>query len=1334
MERNGTNNRFELPIEQYRDYLTGAYNRAFLFQIIPQRLKNAEKNNYKIALFMIDVDSFKQVNDTYGHPIGDKVLKGVAESLMSMLRKNDCLIRYAGDEFVVILEDVDLNTAQIIANRMLESVRKSKIKAKNKEITQTTSMGFALFSDDAKDLEELIERADEALYLAKKRNKNNFAYFKEVTLDQASLRAGINLFPCRTFINRQKEISVIRRSLDSFQKTKTTRAIITCGESGIGKSRLLKEASLLAQHQGNELIFSAAYQKNSLSPYFFLIKILNTYLLKNLLCNRNEMLNVIKNINEEKINVLSHFLTALQNIFPPKGEKTGDKNIIFDAFSALLETITSKKGGIFLGIDNLQYSDLATLDFFNFILEKTQKTKLFLFMNILDPIPVGVYNPSAMNNIVAKIGSHANTDVLMLGCLSEEQTTQMIMAVFPNMSVPHDFADIIFEITHGHPFFIEEILRYLLEKTFIHFENDKWQAKQIFKKSLPKTIDEVIRQRLEEMDPEIKETLLISSVIGEEINPAVLSKVKSLGEGDVLEILDKARKLKIIKDEENGFGFLNITTKEATFNEIPDAQRKRIYSRVSTALMDTYKDNVETVSFQLANLFNKVEDIEKLNKFSKMIARRASSIFNPKEVLEYMESFSATEAEEKILFSTKEITDEHIPLAGEFLKLLQNALKNYRLYPKGSKIREGIVELILASLDELFKNYPVINVSEVEKSLILNKRRITSRLVKFIDIDGVVGFLIDKDIKSLIFLKNITSEELDRFFELITSSSEDKFRHSQWKDILASNDLVHISVNKAIYTVPQKTITSHIKEKLDDAMLTDFILGKVSGKDLKNVNLTSVLENNPQALSKELTKAAEFAKRLDGYSDKSNIIFKGMHRLNDLIKKDSQKAGTSAEFQKGIEEKIINVFKEFDPKTKCHLFRMADEQDKLMESIIKSLGSNYGEKLISDAYASGFSLWGLEKLISKLKTVHEYPTEKLQSALNKNILPNLKSDEEKQFIQGKGPWEAFSLEAQFDDILKMDMNDLEEMPLLSLVSVAERLLTSKDFKKFETLFVFLRDSGLSSSSKLATKIVSIYKNVFKKTYTSAQERQKVFKALNALISSVEKRKTKENFDFSLDLIVLITEILGLSNFSGEANFEKMQIFYNLWKSIDSFRNIIGEKGVEAWSKRINFQGIAEDIFDAYVQNVLVFQQKNLTQEAFFKLLSFSLDKIMKNLAKKLSQIDDPFERFVILNKLKGFFSELVNTDLEKLISLALNSFSSNDASDILACIKPGKLSEMFQKIYDTLDNNFQKKVLFIIDKLSLKEALNFVKGLTDRRNNSSLHEKAMKVYAKLKEQ
>lgn len=145
------------------DPLTGLYNRRYLEMRLESEIKRAKRKGYPVSFLMIDGDNFKEINDTYGHPEGDRALKQVAEKLRSLVRNEDIVARYGGDEFCVVLPDADKKVAMEVAKRLCQASHDAKL---------SISIGYASYPADAKNSEELIEAADKALLEAKKQGKS----------------------------------------------------------------------------------------------------------------------------------------------------------------------------------------------------------------------------------------------------------------------------------------------------------------------------------------------------------------------------------------------------------------------------------------------------------------------------------------------------------------------------------------------------------------------------------------------------------------------------------------------------------------------------------------------------------------------------------------------------------------------------------------------------------------------------------------------------------------------------------------------------------------------------------------------------------------------------------------------------------------------------------------------------------------------------------------------------------------------------------------------------------------------------------------------------------
>lgn len=158
-----------LSYQAFHDPLTGLHNRAKLNEVLEYKQNNFSLTGQSFSFILGDIDNFKQLNDTYGHDMGDQVLKRVAKSLQSALRRDDFIARWGGEEFVVLV-DTDLDDAKRIAQMILEQVAQMSTDGL-KGLPITLSFGVATYSEGIT-LQGLFERADKGLYLAKSSGKN----------------------------------------------------------------------------------------------------------------------------------------------------------------------------------------------------------------------------------------------------------------------------------------------------------------------------------------------------------------------------------------------------------------------------------------------------------------------------------------------------------------------------------------------------------------------------------------------------------------------------------------------------------------------------------------------------------------------------------------------------------------------------------------------------------------------------------------------------------------------------------------------------------------------------------------------------------------------------------------------------------------------------------------------------------------------------------------------------------------------------------------------------------------------------------------------------------
>lgn len=160
-----------LNMRMHEDALTGALNRRGLDDVLQREIARAQRRNTPLSLVMIDLDDFKTINDTHGHPVGDEVLVHLVATVQRSLRPTDMIGRFGGEEFLLVLPDTPAQPATQTVKRLQTSLAEQRLLANQQEIGYTFSAGVAQLQD-GQTIGEVIAFADRALYLAKNEGKN----------------------------------------------------------------------------------------------------------------------------------------------------------------------------------------------------------------------------------------------------------------------------------------------------------------------------------------------------------------------------------------------------------------------------------------------------------------------------------------------------------------------------------------------------------------------------------------------------------------------------------------------------------------------------------------------------------------------------------------------------------------------------------------------------------------------------------------------------------------------------------------------------------------------------------------------------------------------------------------------------------------------------------------------------------------------------------------------------------------------------------------------------------------------------------------------------------
>ncbi len=165
-------------LQAQTDSLTGLYNHRHFFELARKEISRAQRYKHSLTVVMVDIDHFKCINDTFGHPAGDQVLIAIANVCRKLFRNIDIVARYGGEEFSILLPETPVETATEVAERFRCTVEKAVVSYHRRHFSVTVSLGLAALRNDCTSLTRLIERADTALYHAKAQGRNRVILWK----------------------------------------------------------------------------------------------------------------------------------------------------------------------------------------------------------------------------------------------------------------------------------------------------------------------------------------------------------------------------------------------------------------------------------------------------------------------------------------------------------------------------------------------------------------------------------------------------------------------------------------------------------------------------------------------------------------------------------------------------------------------------------------------------------------------------------------------------------------------------------------------------------------------------------------------------------------------------------------------------------------------------------------------------------------------------------------------------------------------------------------------------------------------------------------------------
>jgi diguanylate cyclase (GGDEF)-like protein len=622
-----------------KDELTRLYNRRYFRHRLVEEYRRSKRHRRPFSLIMADVNDFKDVNDRCGHPMGDRVLVEVAKILSRSVREIDIVCRYAGDEFVVILPDIDSTECRVVVERIVQNMASFPWSKRLEDPVRSVSlsMGYAVFPGQATTAEEVLERADRALYRAKKLNRAFCAYGEEMETSDTGGHEAVTdgTHPMVGYMRERKELNRLLEQV----KAGSGQVVLIRGEHGVGKSELLGDVEGRARQKGFIVLKGSCQLETQDIPFHPLIQVARSFLnggsrdLKLTGLPKNWMRELNEIITPNRIDEFSDG-SAEKGL---REELCQEEFRIFEIFSSFFHTISSA-APLLLSLENLQWADPSSVRLLQYIGRQIRDDRLLICSTTRD-------TELNRDDGVERDRSHELKSLqeenilkkIHLSGLNDVEVFALIDKIVPDVRIEVTVKERMFHLSGGNPLFLKEIVSYILrEKRDLLTEPVPRDKAPLFE-IIPPTLQDLFEQVLVDLDPEIEAILSFAAVIGQEFDFSILMAISGKNEGYILDIIDMAVRRGLIKEldqeEADRYIFTPYIVGRVLYGRLSEEKRRVLHKKVAEVLEVLHSKSLPSIAGILSYHFRRAGEFDKAVRHAEIAGEHAQELYAHQEAV-----------------------------------------------------------------------------------------------------------------------------------------------------------------------------------------------------------------------------------------------------------------------------------------------------------------------------------------------------------------------------------------------------------------------------------------------------------------------------------------------------------------------------------------------------------------------------------------------------------------------------------------------------------------------------------------------------------------------------
>ncbi len=433
-------------------------------------------------------------------------------------------------------------------------------------------------------------------------------------------------------VGRRSELAQLRELWARTQQGRGHLALIS-GEPGVGKTRLAREAMVAAQLNDAVVLRGGCYEYEAATPYLPFVEALRDWVHTQ---SAEQLRAKLGSVASELANLVPEIGTKLGEPSPDPPLPSNEERLrLFDHIAHCLHELAAKRG-LLLFIDDLHWADHGTITLLHYLMRRLRNEPV-LVLAAYREVELDRTHPLA--DALVEWNRERLATRIPLGRLSLQDTGVMLAELFGMGSVSDEFKSLIYRETEGNPFFVEEVIKALIEQGQIYREGDHWERKEIGELVIPQSVKEAIGRQMSRLGEACVDILHTAASLGRTFEFAELAAAVAVSEDRLLDALDEACVAQLVRAERgDAFAFTHDKIREVLYEELNPIRRRRLHQRIGEGLERLYAPDLSAHIQDLSYHFVQSGDLQKGLQYSTQAAEKAVQIYAHAQALRYYES------------------------------------------------------------------------------------------------------------------------------------------------------------------------------------------------------------------------------------------------------------------------------------------------------------------------------------------------------------------------------------------------------------------------------------------------------------------------------------------------------------------------------------------------------------------------------------------------------------------------------------------------------------------------------------------------------------------------